>query len=190
LYFLHNDVAFCEKAKCSSLESNCLLLSLRIAATSLLNTETLSPILYQGQSHSHFIITFPYHGYRLVYLQQPGNSQCRETVPDGPPRVALKLSPAAHRKQLAGSDINPSSILTAEPELGLVSRVGPLITSQSSAAIAQKVALVAELDPKYGATNFDTWYQFLLGPQVSITAMETEESRRADGGLSAFPEAS
>ena len=46
------------------------------------------------------------------------------------------------------------------PERALIHSVAPLISTQPAAAVAQKLDLAAQLDPKYVPTDFSAWYQF------------------------------
>jgi serine protease len=95
-------------------------------------------------------------------------------VPTGPPRIALKLTPAGQRQQKANPEFIAGLIYKVEPELGLIVSANPLITSQPSSVVAGKVALGAKLDPKYEATDFDAWYQVVFEPQISITAKDAD----------------
>ncbi|KAG4436836.1 hypothetical protein IFR05_007685 [Cadophora sp. M221] len=93
-------------------------------------------------------------------------------VSTGPPSIALKLSSAGQKQQKVDPKFIPGLIYKVEPELGLNFSVSALITSQPSSVVAGKVALGAKLDPKYQATDFDTWYKVVFEPQVSIAAKE------------------
>jgi serine protease len=93
-----------------------------------------------------------------------------EPNPIGPPKIALKLSPAGQKQQQADKDFIAKLIRKIEPNLGLIPVVGPLVPAGSLAAIAQKVALGVALDPKYQSTDFDAWYEVTFESQTSITA--------------------
>jgi len=107
-------------------------------------------------------------------LSNPKNNELGDQPPIGPPRITLKLTPAAQEKQQAQADFISNLIIGVYPELGLIPRVSALITSQHPTTVAQKVALGARLDPKYEATNFDAWYQVLFEPKDGISIKEDE----------------
>ena len=106
-------------------------------------------------------------------------------VPTGPPRIALKLTPAGQRQQKANPEFIARLIYKVEPELGLIVSANALITSQPSSVVAGKVALGAKLDPKYEVTDFDAWYQVVFEPQISI-AVKDADVKAADNAIPSY----
>jgi serine protease len=102
-----------------------------------------------------------------------GSNARSDRIPSNPPRVGLKLTPDAHKQQQSNPQFIPDLILKVDPELGLIPRVGPLITCQPSGVVLHKVTLAARLDPNYEATNFDAWYQVLFESQIGIAVKDT-----------------
>jgi serine protease len=103
-----------------------------------------------------------------------------ELPPSGPPRIALKLTPDGPKQQQTDHDYITKLVRKIEPNLELTPRCSPLITSQSSAVIAEKVALATKLDPNYKATNFDAWYQVVFESGSSVKDSEDTTETPAD----------
>lgn len=93
-----------------------------------------------------------------------------ESIPNGPPKIALKLSPAGQRQQQADKDFIAKIVRKIEPDRRLVPVVEPLVPAESLAEITQKVALGVKLDPNYQGTAFDAWYQVTFESQISDAA--------------------
>lgn len=88
----------------------------------------------------------------------------------GPPKIALKLSPAGQKQQQADKDFISKIVQKIEPDLGLNPVVEALVPAESLSAVAKKVALGVALNPNYQGTAFDTWYQVTFESRISLTA--------------------
>jgi len=78
--------------------------------------------------------------------------------PTGPARLAVKISPDAHKKQ----ENDPAYLAGLIQGVGgyrdgLVPRAKSLF--RKDAVLAQKIAQAVQLDPSYRPPNFDAWYQ-------------------------------
>ena len=82
-----------------------------------------------------------------------------------PPRIAIKLTPSAHKRQQEDGKHITKLVTKTDSGLELKHHIKPLITSQPSDVVAQKVSLAAQLDPTYEPANFDAWYQIEFDPE-------------------------
>jgi serine protease len=82
-----------------------------------------------------------------------------------PPRIAIKLTPDAHKLQQQEGKHITKLVTKTDSGLGLKHEIKPLITSQPSDAVAQLVTRAAQLDPTYKPVNFNAWYQVEFDPE-------------------------
>ncbi|KAK4676893.1 hypothetical protein QC764_0065130 [Podospora pseudoanserina] len=116
-----------------------------------------------------------------------------EAPPAGPPRIALKLTPAGHKKQQEDPNFIAELINTAENgRSGFVPNVNPLIPEESRPArLFSRVAAAAASDPTADLPNFDVWYEVALEGRTHLTRREAETATTtqtpADGGDYSLP---
>ncbi|KAK0736682.1 peptidase S8/S53 domain-containing protein [Apiosordaria backusii] len=113
--------------------------------------------------------------------------------PAGPPKIALKLTPAGHKKQQEDPNFIAELINTAENgRSGLVPSVNPLIPEDHRPArLSQRIAAAAASDPLADLPNFDVWYEVVLEGQASLSSIESESATTtetpADAGKLSLP---
>lgn len=98
------------------------------------------------------------------------------------PRITIKLKPHAHRLQQKDSEHISKLVKKTDPGHRLKHHIKPLLNSQPSEVIAEKVALAAQLDPTYEPVNFDEWYKVEFDPEglQSIGNDKTENQEAMD----------
>ena len=107
-------------------------------------------------------------------LNSPGQDShaAPDAPPDAPPRFAIKLKPEAQKKQQDDPGFITQLIRAAQTEPGAPPSAGPadataepdpavrpLVAPEQRAAVARRVALATERDPRYTPHSFDAWYQ-------------------------------
>ncbi|KAK4199497.1 putative peptidase [Triangularia verruculosa] len=113
-----------------------------------------------------------------------------EAPPAGPPKIALKLTPAGHKKQQEDPNFITGLINAAENGRGgLVPSVNPLIPEDHRPArLSQRIAAAAVIDPSADLPNFDVWYEVALEGLESVkTETATTAQTPADGGNLSLP---
>ncbi|KAK4675872.1 hypothetical protein QC764_506880 [Podospora pseudoanserina] len=116
-----------------------------------------------------------------------------EAPPAGPPKIALKLTPAGHKKQQEDPTFIAELIDRAQNgRSGFVPNVNPLIPEENRPArLFSRIAAAAASDPTADLPNFDVWYEVALEGQSRLSRLETETATTsqtpADGGDYSLP---
>jgi hypothetical protein len=132
-----------------------------------------------------FLRAFVYNALSLLLLSAAAGAQQQEQ-----PRIAVKLSAAAHEKQQA--DPNFVATLIQRPSVQGFTGSGASKVSVSAligSEITAKITRVSARDAGFQAPNFDVWYQLQVPTLTqSFSAPDTQNGTGAGGPKLALPQ--